>query len=179
MSELERAAGVPLVVRTTRSVSLTAAGQQLVAETEQPLRASNRALPPCATWPARRAGWCASPRQWRWGASTSRAVARGRSFCRSPRSASSSISPTASSIWRRKGFDLAIRHVQAPPDTHVAWTLCDTRSLLVASPAYLARRGMPTHPRDLAAHDCLLYLRPGAARTGRSSAWPGGAVASR
>ncbi|RZA15212.1 MAG: LysR family transcriptional regulator, partial [Lysobacteraceae bacterium] len=62
----------------------------------------------------------------------------------------------------QEGFDLAIRHVHAPPDTHVAWTLCDTRSLLVASPAYLARRGMPTHPRELAEHDCLLYLRPGA-----------------
>jgi DNA-binding transcriptional LysR family regulator len=42
-----------------------------------------------------------------------------------------------------EGFDLAIRHTAAPPDTHVAWTLCETRSVLVASRAYLRRRGTP------------------------------------
>jgi DNA-binding transcriptional LysR family regulator len=57
-----------------------------------------------------------------------------------------------------EGFDLAIRHTQAPPDTHVAWLLCDTHSVLMASPQYLARRGVPQHPSELAAHDCLLYL---------------------
>ena len=58
-----------------------------------------------------------------------------------------------------EGFDLAIRHTNTPPETHVAWVLCETRSLLVASPQYLARRGQPLHPSDLASHDCLLYLR--------------------
>ena len=38
---------------------------------------------------------------------------------------------------------------QAPPDTHVAWALCASRSLLVASPDYLRR---PRHaPDELAA----------------------------
>src|SRR5947207_10160219 len=36
ITELERAAGVPLVRRTTRSVGLTQAGQQLVDETRTP-----------------------------------------------------------------------------------------------------------------------------------------------
>jgi DNA-binding transcriptional LysR family regulator len=57
-----------------------------------------------------------------------------------------------------EGFDLAIRHTNVVPETHVAWVLCETRSVLVASADYLARRGMPKHPNDLAAHDCLLYL---------------------
>ena len=42
-----------------------------------------------------------------------------------------------------EGFDLAIRHAASVPDTHVAWQLCATRSLLVASRAYLRRRGAP------------------------------------
>ncbi|MFS2168483.1 LysR substrate-binding domain-containing protein, partial [Variovorax sp. Varisp62] len=46
-----------------------------------------------------------------------------------------------------EGFDLAIRHTAAPPDTHVAWTLCETRSVLVASRAYLRRRGTPREPQ--------------------------------
>ena len=61
----------------------------------------------------------------------------------------------------QEGFDLAIRHSPAPPETHVAWTLCSTRSVLVASRAYLRRRGTPKLPADLVAHDCLPYLRPG------------------
>jgi DNA-binding transcriptional LysR family regulator len=63
----------------------------------------------------------------------------------------------------QEGFDLAIRHAAAPPDKTVAWKLCDTRSLLVAARGYLRRHGEPQHPEDLAGHDCLTYLRPGAA----------------
>lgn len=39
----------------------------------------------------------------------------------------------------QEGFDLAIRHTTTAPQTHVAWKLCDTRSLLVASRDYLMR----------------------------------------
>src|SRR5690606_1464815 len=57
------------------------------------------------------------------------------------------------------GFDLAVRHTAAPPDTHVAWTLCDTQSVLVATRAYLRRHGTPAAPGDLAQHNCLHYPR--------------------
>src|SRR3954468_9210766 len=61
----------------------------------------------------------------------------------------------------QEGFDVALRHTHAPPDTHVAWPLCPTRSVLVASRAYLRRAGVPARPEDLAVHECLHYLRPG------------------
>lgn len=58
-----------------------------------------------------------------------------------------------------EGFDLAIRHTARPPDTHVAWTLCNTQSVLVASKTYLRRAGTPQTPTDLQSHNCLHYLR--------------------
>ena len=58
-----------------------------------------------------------------------------------------------------EGFDLAIRHTARPPDTHVAWTLCSTHSVLVASKSYLRKFGVPQTPVDLQAHNCLHYLR--------------------
>src|SRR5262249_28975507 len=59
----------------------------------------------------------------------------------------------------QEGFDLAVRHTSTVPEIYVAWSLCETRSFLVASPTYLRRRGTPQHPAQLAQHDCLLYLR--------------------
>ncbi|HXZ06630.1 MAG TPA: substrate binding domain-containing protein, partial [Paraburkholderia sp.] len=59
-----------------------------------------------------------------------------------------------------EGFDLAIRHSTEAPESHVAWKLCETRSVLVATRAYLRKRGTPQRPEDLASHDCLFYPRP-------------------
>jgi len=58
-----------------------------------------------------------------------------------------------------EGFDLAIRHTERAPDTHVAWTLCETASVLVATRAYLRRAGTPQQPGDLQQHNCLHYPR--------------------
>jgi len=58
-----------------------------------------------------------------------------------------------------EGFDLAIRHSSALPETHVALPLCETRTLLVASPDYLAAHGAPQTPHQLAQHNCLYYPR--------------------
>ncbi|MCX8114064.1 MAG: LysR family transcriptional regulator [Burkholderiaceae bacterium] len=52
-------------------------------------------------------------------------------------------------------FDVCIRF-GAPPDSRVvARRLAGNRRLLCASPAYLARRGVPKSPADLARHNCI------------------------
>lgn len=52
-------------------------------------------------------------------------------------------------------FDICIRF-GVPPDTRViARRIASNRRLLCASPAYLARAGMPKVPNDLARHACI------------------------
>ncbi|PKV42888.1 DNA-binding transcriptional LysR family regulator [Janthinobacterium sp. 61] len=55
------------------------------------------------------------------------------------------------------GFDAVIR-IGAPRDSRLAARkLGQFRSCLVASPAYLARHGTPSHPLELQQHACLHY----------------------
>jgi DNA-binding transcriptional LysR family regulator len=56
-----------------------------------------------------------------------------------------------------EGFDLAIRGGRLADTSLVARRLCSFRGLLVASPAYLAARGRPSHPHQLAEHTLLDY----------------------
>ncbi|MCS0631821.1 LysR family transcriptional regulator [Telluria mixta] len=63
-----------------------------------------------------------------------------------------------------EGFDVAIGGGVELPQGVVARELARVRILLAASPEYLARRGTPTHPDDLAAHDGIARR---SIRTGR------------
>ena len=158
VAELERVAGVALVRRTTRSVRLTEAGQRLVDDT----RASFEQIAESVAQVRDLAG-----------------LPRGLLRVTAPVAlARQQLVPLLADFLRQypevrleldlsdrisslatEGFDLAIRHTANPPDTHVAWTLCQTRSVLVATPAYLRHSGMPQLPQELARHNCLHYPR--------------------
>lgn len=57
----------------------------------------------------------------------------------------------------RDPVDIALRY-GSPIDTNLyGFKICDVAGLLCASPAYLALRGIPKHPHDLASHDGLFY----------------------
>lgn len=163
IADLERHLDQQLVQRTTRSVRLSEAGSRLVEQAEPGLALLSRSL-----GEARESA--GAPRGL---LRVTAPVALGRQhvapalpafFERYPElrielDLSDRLVPLA-----QEGFDLAIRHTSAPPDTHVAFKLCPSRALLTASPAYLARAGRPQHPAELAQHHCLPYLRPGPAQ---------------
>jgi len=160
VTELERAAGVPLVHRTTRSVRLTEAGERLVeatrgafAQIEQGFAGvQDRVGEPHGV--LRVSAPVALGRQ--------QIVPRLAGFLRAYPQVRVELELSDRLVaMAQEGFDVALRHTAAPPDTHVAWPLCVTRSWLVASRAYLRRAGMPATPQDLATQDCLHYLRPG------------------
>lgn len=54
-----------------------------------------------------------------------------------------------------EGFDCAVRVGDMPDSSLVSVRLADNRRLCVATPAYLQRHGMPSHPQDLARFECL------------------------
>lgn len=60
-------------------------------------------------------------------------------------------------------FDAAVRVGTLRDSSLIARRIAPARSVLVASPDYLARNGRPAAPDDLLAHECLLY-------TGRAGA---------
>ena len=55
------------------------------------------------------------------------------------------------------GFDLAVRIGMLEDSALIARRIAPVRKFPVASPAYLARRGRPEHPRDLPGHDLMVY----------------------
>ena len=158
IADLERAARVPLVQRTTRSVRLTEAGQRLVDDTRASFEqiehsfAQVRDLAGVPSGLLRVTAPVAFARQ--------QLAPRLTDFLRAYPEVrlQLNMSDRLSSL-ATEGYDLAIRHTARPPDTHVAWTLCRTHSVLVASKAYLRRAGTPQTPADLQTHNCLHYLR--------------------
>jgi len=54
------------------------------------------------------------------------------------------------------GYDVAIRTGTLSDSSLIAKRLAPDRQIIVASPAYLARKGRPLRPDDLADHNCLV-----------------------
>jgi DNA-binding transcriptional LysR family regulator len=162
ITDLERTVGQTLVQRTTRSVRLTDAGQQLVDQTAEAFAQIARSVVETRDLAAQPSGLVR----------VTASVALGRqhiaphieSFLHAHPDVRVELDVSDRLVTlAHEGFDLAIRHTSTPPDNHAAWKLCDSRSLVVASSGYLREHGTPKRPEDVSAHACITYLRPGPA----------------
>ena len=153
IAALERRLGVKLLVRTTRQVSATDAGEALLARARDALLAIDEAesaaqgadqlsgvlrvaLPP---------GYGA----WRVAPLLPAFVAQNPLL---------KIDLMMSDRYENliaEGADLALRIGELPDSSFVARKLESARRMFVASPAYLARRGAPMNLADLARHDLI------------------------
>lgn len=156
VSRLEARIGVPLFIRTTRSVRLTEAGHAL-AERIAPVMAEARAALDDAA--------------------SSQSEVRGRLKLNVPGAVMSDILPPLLDGFlaahpgvrveimvddrlidiNAAGYDAGIRYGEHLAQDMIAVPIGPRRQsgALAASPAYLERRGMPAHPGELLEHDCI------------------------
>jgi len=158
---LEERTGVQLFNRTTRSVSLTAAGQTLFLQVQPAVAALGTAVAQTKKAGKGPAG-----------------VVRVHSFCRA---GDIYLAPLLAQFRKdypdivlditlddavvdivKEGFDVAIRIGEVIERDMIAVRLGrDFRQVVVASPKYLAQHGQPRSPHDLHAHACIRWRWPG------------------
>jgi DNA-binding transcriptional LysR family regulator len=153
---LERRLGVRLLNRTTRTMSLTEAGERYYRDLVDILRALEEA-------DARVGGESAEPTgTLRITAPLSFGVRRlspllGEFMALHPRLRVMLVLDDGYRDIVSEGLDLAIRIGELKESTLVARRLADVQRYFCASPSYLERNGVPQRPADLTTHACLHY----------------------
>lgn len=161
---LERNLGVRLLNRTTRSVSLTGAGERLLARLAPLLQELDAALDTLAETRGTPSGTL------RINANKGGAQLLLREvvpqFLARYRDVELDLVAQGQLVdIIEKGFDAGVRLAEAVPQDMVAVRIGgDVRFVAVASPAYLDGRGPPMTPDDLRQHHCIRQRLPGGRR---------------
>jgi DNA-binding transcriptional LysR family regulator len=164
IARLESELGVRLVQRTTRHLGLTDAGQSFYERVRGALTGFDEAA---AT--VRELG--SAPRGSIRMTAPTGAGAIGladaiTSFARKYPSITVAVEMTGRVVdLVSEGYDLALRTGRLADSSLIAKKVATSGLVLLASPAYLKRRGRPRSVRDLADHDCVLFR----GRNGRAS----------
>ncbi len=160
VAELERAAGVALVTRTTRSVRLTEAGQRLVDETRGAFEHIADSFAGVRDLAAEPRGLLRVTCSMSFGhAQMAPAIAQ---FMRlHPHLKIDLLVDDGALDLVQQRIDLAIRISADPGAALIGRPLAVCESVLVASPAYLDAAGRPQTPAQLQAHRCLGHMRVG------------------
>jgi DNA-binding transcriptional LysR family regulator len=155
VAALEREVGVRLLQRTTRSLSLTDAGRSYYEQTSQALRSLEEANLRLSEARSEPLGTIR----------ISAPVGFGAYFLNATVVDFLAMYPKTKVELRltderlnlvEDGIDLAFRTGVLEDSTLIARKLGATHRLFCASPGYLARRGAPKLPADLARHDCVI-----------------------
>ena len=155
LRKMEERLGIPLVQRTTRSVRLTTAGEQLYASVRPALEELRAAVAAVGELGTEVRG-------------TLRLLVAGAAanFLNGPRIAGFLeryagveldvfVSDEPMEIVS-EGYDAGIRLGEVIDRDMIAVPISgDIRLRVVGAPSYFTRRPPPTHPRDLVAHDCI------------------------
>ena len=161
VAALEHELGVTLVRRTSRSVSLTRAGQALLDEVRPLIAEVEETFARLSRGDRSPAGIVR----------VAVAPGFGRLYVvpavRTMRAKYPEITVEIAASDRHanlveENIDLAIRGGELRGVSAVCQRVGETPLLVVGSAAYLERRGQPEHPADLAEHDCIVRVSRGA-----------------
>lgn len=167
VTRLEARLGVQLLMRTTRHVRLTDAGQRYHEQCRQALGQLIEAEREASGQQQKPSG------QVRVSLPTSyghhRVLPLLPAFARKYPAIELDLQLTNRNVdFTAEGFDLAVR-ARTPPDSGlVARKLEDAALVIVASPAYLRGRRKPRTAEDLQRHECLPFVQP---NTGQPVPW--------
>lgn len=168
VGKIERTLGVRLFNRTTRSVSLTEAGEQFVARVAPAVRDIHEAMDVARSRKATPSG-----------------TLRINAFPTAAREIFSSLvlpflrlhpDVHVDIVTEGRlvdivagGFDFGVRSADLVPADMIALPLGDLRrNVVVAAPSYLNAHGIPANPQDLARHSCIRVRLP----NGAIHRWP-------
>ena len=158
--KFEEQLGFRVFNRTTRSVALTAAGTALLDEVEPALATISAAVAQARTRDEAPVGKLRinGPRP----ALEFRLAPIVTAFLlRNPGMSVEVVADDGFVDVVAKGFDAGVRYHEALDQDMIALSLgSDQRLVVVGSPDYLARRGRPLNPDDLARHDCFAQVFP-------------------
>ncbi|MCH1925180.1 LysR family transcriptional regulator [Shewanella sp. C32] len=156
VADLEHRLGVQLIQRTTRSLSLTEAGNLLYAQGEELLRGADQAVASVhnlndATRGVLKLGISQS-------FGTAHIIPALPEFMERHPELELQVSLLDHKVdVVNEGLDLLLTMSEQLPLGMVARPLMKCQFLLLASPEYIKRHGMPERPEQLVEHNCLVY----------------------
>ena len=154
IAALEQSLGTPLFHRTSRRISLTSAGEELLPE----IRLHLRAIEGLSSQLKDRDGPLCGPIRLTAPISFSQVALRDPlvTFMKTWPDVRVDLRLSDRRIDVVEGsYDLAIRIGELSDSSQRVIKICDIARLMVASPAYLDARGEPQVPADLWNHDCI------------------------
>lgn len=156
IARMEADLGTRLLSRTTRGISPTEAGLELKARSERVIAEFDEARDAVARHGGAVVGCLRLSAPLSFGVRHIAPILAELAECHPRLEIDVSFSDRIVDLIGER-FDAAIRIGTLRDPSLVARRVAPAQSLLVASPAYLARHGQPATPADLMAHECLLY----------------------
>ena len=156
IADLEQRLGVRLLQRTTRRLSLTDEGQLYYQRCKEVLQAVDEAEAEAssATGQVRGRLRVGAPQTF---GTLYLAALWGRFAAENPQVTLDIVLSDSIVDLVEEGYDLVVRIAHLSDSGLVSRVLAQTRMMLCASPQYLAERGTPQHPAELAQHDVVAY----------------------
>lgn len=156
VSDLEAHLGTRLLQRTTRRLSLTSEGQAYYQRCKEVLQAVQEAEAEVSSSTVQAQGRLRIGAPQTFGAMHLAAL-WGSFAAQNPQVSLDIVLSDRVVDLVEEGYDLVIRIARLPDSSLISRELARTRMVPCASPGYLARRGTPTHPLELARHEVVSY----------------------